>query len=414
MANSQGSNKNAQRVTLSSIVATVILAIIVVAQFLAGGDGTGDDTPTQAPTLPPLPTLDATAVAGLEPLQPIPGGYDGGWFQVYFTDPINRDALRTDASVFRGAPIENALVGLIDSATQTIDAALFELNSEPVTQALVRAAERNVRVRVVTDGEHGLEAPDSTVFDLELADIAIVSDGDRTSFMHNKFFVVDGLYVWTGSTNITINGLYNNNNNAILLRSRQLAQNFTAEFDELFGGSFGVTSADVVPNPVITVNQTRVETYFEAEGSAPERLAELFQNARTVRFMAFSFTDSLEYETASGERSLMGLFVSRAQTGNLGVMGIVEASSRRFIEDLFCAGLQVRQDGNPDVLHHKVFIIDDSIVATGSFNFSRNAATSNDENMLIIHDPRVAQVYLDEFFRRWQEAEQIPASAFGC
>ena len=55
------------------------------------------------------------------------------------------------------------------------------------------------------------------------------------------------------------------------------------------------------------------------------------------------------------------------------------------------AGLDVRLDGNPANMHHKVFIIDGHIVITGSYNFSRSAEERNDENTLIIHDPAIAQ-----------------------
>jgi phosphatidylserine/phosphatidylglycerophosphate/cardiolipin synthase-like enzyme len=50
-------------------------------------------------------------------------------------------------------------------------------------------------------------------------------------------------------------------------------------------------------------------------------------------------------------------------------------------------------------MHHKVIIIDNSIVVTGSFNFTKSADTANDDNVLVIYDPAVAQQYLDEFNR---------------
>jgi phosphatidylserine/phosphatidylglycerophosphate/cardiolipin synthase-like enzyme len=56
-------------------------------------------------------------------------------------------------------------------------------------------------------------------------------------------------------------------------------------------------------------------------------------------------------------------------------------------------------DGNPRKMHHKVIIIDESIVITGSHNFSRNADEKNDENVLIIYSPRLAKEYLIEFSR---------------
>jgi phosphatidylserine/phosphatidylglycerophosphate/cardiolipin synthase-like enzyme len=66
---------------------------------------------------------------------------------------------------------------------------------------------------------------------------------------------------------------------------------------------------------------------------------------------------------------------------------------------LACAKVPVKVDGNKYTMHHKVIIIDSSIVVTGSFNFTKSADTSNDDNVLVIYDPSVAQQYLDEFNR---------------
>jgi phosphatidylserine/phosphatidylglycerophosphate/cardiolipin synthase-like enzyme len=65
----------------------------------------------------------------------------------------------------------------------------------------------------------------------------------------------------------------------------------------------------------------------------------------------------------------------------------------------------VRLDGNPKSMHHKVIIIDGQIVVTGSYNFSKSAKTRNDENTLILHNSEIAKLYLDEFERVWEIAE---------
>jgi phosphatidylserine/phosphatidylglycerophosphate/cardiolipin synthase-like enzyme len=57
-------------------------------------------------------------------------------------------------------------------------------------------------------------------------------------------------------------------------------------------------------------------------------------------------------------------------------------------------------------MHHKVIILDGSIVITGSYNFSASAAEKNDENVLIIHSPEIAATYLEEFERVVQQAEE--------
>jgi phosphatidylserine/phosphatidylglycerophosphate/cardiolipin synthase-like enzyme len=70
------------------------------------------------------------------------------------------------------------------------------------------------------------------------------------------------------------------------------------------------------------------------------------------------------------------------------------------------AGVDLLEDGNPYILHHKVIILDDEIVITGSYNFSASAAEKNDENVLIIHSPEIAATYLDEYERVVQQAEE--------
>jgi len=397
-----------RRVTLGGTTGIILIAIVLFVQYGLGIDvlHTETDTSDEPPAAEVIEPVEVASGS----LVSIPGGYDGGWFQLYFSSPLASQ----DEADFHGSPVEVALVAALDGAQQTVDVAIYELESQPVTEALIRAAERGVRVRVVTDGEYGLESPDATFDQLELAGIPIVSDGARRGYMHNKFVVIDGLYVWTGSTNLKPNAFYRNNNNAMLIRSSRLAQNYTAEFEELFAGQFGRSSPQTVPNQTVTVDGTRIETYFESEGDIAARLAELISEAQSVRFMAFSFTESLEWTEDGTPRSVMLLLRDRAQAGALDVRGIVEASSRSQVKPLLCAGLDVRQDGNPNVMHHKVFIFDDSIVAMGSFNFSSRAANDNDENMLIIHNPAIARAYLEEFSRLWAESQVISASAFEC
>ena len=52
--------------------------------------------------------------------------------------------------------------------------------------------------------------------------------------MHDKFTVIDGREVWTGSMNYTVNDAYFNDNNLIRLRDSAAAQAYAAEFDEMF------------------------------------------------------------------------------------------------------------------------------------------------------------------------------------
>ena len=61
--------------------------------------------------------------------------------------------------------------------------------------------------------------------------------------------------------------------------------------------------------------------------------------------------------------------------------------------------IDVRIDGNAGQMHHKVFIVDEKIVVLGSYNFSQNAEVRNDENLIIVYDPVIAEQFMMEFER---------------
>ena len=327
------------------------------------------------------------------------------WYQLYFTQVINS----RDEADHTGAAVEDGLIDAILNAQNTIDAALFELNAPDTTAALLLALERGVRVRILADDEHNLEDPESTIEQLIAAGAEVVSD-ERSALMHSKFFVFDSQSVWTGSMNITRNGMYNNNNNAIYIESPELAANYIAEFNEMFvDHSF---SSRANPRPVmnrsVTVQGTQVETYFSPEdGDAIEaRVVELINEADTsVRVMAFSFTLG----------SIGDAMIKRMGDGLI-VEGVFETtgSLRGQLTPLACAGADVRQDGNPNILHHKAFIIDNEIVVTGSFNFSASARDNNTENVLIIHNPMIASAFTNEWKARFAEGRVPPEGDVDC
>jgi phosphatidylserine/phosphatidylglycerophosphate/cardiolipin synthase-like enzyme len=68
------------------------------------------------------------------------------------------------------------------------------------------------------------------------------------------------------------------------------------------------------------------------------------------------------------------------------------------------AGVDVRLDENPNLMHHKFMVIDEYIVVTGSYNWSSAAEDRNDENIVVIVDRDVAQRFVQEFERVWQMA----------
>jgi len=348
-----------------------------------------DNSPAPLPTLVPAPTLPG-------PVSNLPReiGYDGGWWAVLFSPGArgNQD---------NAAYILDRLIGIVDAAESSIHIAAFETNLTPFAEALVRAQARGVDVRWITDDEHGMDAdgePGRGQFALlEEAGVPL-RDDLRADLMHNKFVIVDGHIVWTGSMNLTTNDLQRNNNNVVIIESPEVAAVYEAEFAEMWAGQFGPRSPAQGGQDVFDRNQRPFVIRFAPEDDPMAALVQITSLAEhSIRFLAFSFTHD-ELGATMRERAAAGV----------DVRGVFETFGSETIYSemtpLYCAGIAVRQDGNAGMLHHKVLIIDETIVVTGSLNFSANAADGNDENIIMLADADVARLYLEEFERRWAEA----------
>jgi len=306
---------------------------------------------------------------------------------VYFTNVYSGDV-----NVPQNDPNnpDKQLANFIDTAKETLDLAVFELDSQVITDSIIRAHNRGVKVRVVTDDNYKDE---ESIKRLEELGIPVIDDG-RAPLMHNKFIVVDHKAVWTGSLNTTDNCSYKNNNNAIKIYSDKLADNYTVEFNEMFEKKlFGQRSPDDTPNPVIDVGNTKIQNYFASEGNVAAKVADEIKNAKkSVHFMAFSFTEDG-----------IGQAVIEKFNEGLEVKGVFEnvGSGSQYSEypKMREKGMDVKVDGNKYVMHHKVFIIDGEKVITGSYNFSNSAESKNDENIIMLENSEIAETYEQEFKR---------------
>lgn len=375
-------------------------------------------TPAVSPDPRPTNTRPASGPAPLPTLGPgpaptLPGqgielprdiGYDGGWWAVLFSPG-------RDGNEANGRYILDKLIGYIDAAEQSIHLAVFETDLTPIAEALARAHGRGVDVRWITDDEHGIDADGEAGRGqfalLEEAGVPI-RDDLRSALMHNKFVIIDGHIVWTGSMNLTYNDVFRNNNNIVVIESPEVAAVFEAEFGEMWNGQFGPRSTAQDGQDVLDRNGRPFIIRFAPEDDPMAALVQLAGLAeRSIHFMAFSFTHD-ELGEVMRERAAAGVEVR----------GIFEAFGSKTIYSemtpLYCAGLDVRQDGNAGMFHHKVIIVDDNVVVTGSLNFSDNAAGSNDENFLMLADRGIAGLYLEEFARRWAETRPLSPADIDC
>jgi phosphatidylserine/phosphatidylglycerophosphate/cardiolipin synthase-like enzyme len=354
-----------RRLSLPTLSATGFLALLVLLFFVFQGSD-----------IPPLAHSTSEV-------------FSTGLWEVYFSNPDH-----PESSNLRGGP-DSHLVEAIDSAQFSIDIAMYHLDLWSVRDALIRAHRRGILVQVVTDDTH---KGDLEIQSLRDTGISVIDDGGP-GIMHHKFVVIDRNEVWTGSMNLTVNGAYRDDNNLIRVRSTEVAESYTREFDEMFfDGRFGALSRADTPYPAVDLEGIPVEIYFSPDDGVLNRVLEQMRGAeKSIEILAYAFTTDTIGET------LLDL-----QKGGVAVRGVVETSQAEATGSetprLRQSGLDIRLDGNPENMHHKVMILDGVTVILGSYNFTRSAEEKNDENILIFHDPALAAEFLIEFERIYESA----------
>jgi phosphatidylserine/phosphatidylglycerophosphate/cardiolipin synthase-like enzyme len=139
-----------------------------------------------------------------------------------------------------------------------------------------------------------------------------------------------------------------------------------------------------------------LEVYFSPHGGCTDAIIrELNKTKSTILVQAYSFT------SAPIAKALLN-----AHKRGVKVEIILDKSQRAqnysSATFLYNQGIPTKIDGQHAIAHNKVMVIDGETVITGSFNFTKAAEENNAENLLVIHDKKLAE----RFKRNWQEHAQ--------
>jgi phosphatidylserine/phosphatidylglycerophosphate/cardiolipin synthase-like enzyme len=138
--------------------------------------------------------------------------------------------------------------------------------------------------------------------------------------------------------------------------------------------------------------------YFSPHGGCTDAIIKELNGAKsTILVQAYSFTSSPIAKgllNAHKRGVKVEVILDKINIGKK-----AEYSSAIFF---FNEGIPVRIDSVHSIAHNKVMVIDGETVITGSFNFTKAAEESNAENLLIIHDRKLA----DRYVKNWQEHDR--------
>jgi len=360
-------------------------------------------TETVAATEQPITEVVVTEVVQGEFFAPVPlrsgFGYRAPWLEVYFTDPVNPLAAREVGGV--DAFASSAIV----AAKESVDVALRNLNLDSITNALIVVSRRGIPVRVIAESDSMTAQSYFQV--LRDAGIVVVED-QQLGLMNNRFIVIDHKEVWTGSLSYDLAGVFREYNSLVRVLSLEVAADYTQEFNEMFeNNQFGSLVAPQTPYPIVDIEGTRVEVLFSPDDIVVARLSQLLSGAQeSIYFLAYAFA-STELGTIIRERATQGITVDGVLEFDRVDPNRIDPNPKLAEELNFFrqAGLNVLLDRNPELLNHKIMIIDGQIVVVGSYDFTDRAEIDNDENVLIIHSEAIAQKFLEEFQRVQSRAQ---------
>ncbi len=144
--------------------------------------------------------------------------------------------------------------------------------------------------------------------------------------------------------------------------------------------------------------------YFSPHGGATGAISHAIENAKeSLLVQAYSFTS-----VPIAERLI------RAHKRGVKVQVLLDRSQRSqkysTFDFLISAGIPTLIDAAHAIAHNKIMIIDNEMVITGSFNFTKAAEEKNAENLLVIHSRQLAAQYSDNWRNHAAHSESFSSS----
>ncbi len=320
-------------------------------------------------------------------------------FHTYFNNPDDQN---------HEYDIQDAFLDEIGSATSTVDLTIYNINSGTISDALLDWHDGSTKtLRMASDVQPGETNHTTYIAPLVNDGAAIEYDTPESYSMHDKFAVIGGSRVWTGSWNLTAEASTSQWNNAIVIDDYWLRQAYESEFSQMLGvpgtlydGSFHQNKSQVAGTFALgggTADDLYRMSPQNDTGDTTEDLIVAEIDATipgdTIHFAIFTFTseaisEALRNAAASGV-TVRGIF-DKAQADG-GASTDVYDDLQEAGCDVFWLSTDPGQTGSP-YIHHKYMVINplgtDPVVVTGSANFTAaamvNKTGGNDENTLIL------------------------------
>ncbi len=127
------------------------------------------------------------------------------------------------------------VIGLIDSAEETIEIEMYVFTSRDVVEALERARMRGVRTRIIIE-RSTISGSNSEIYqELAAKGFNVRYASKSYKLTHSKFMIIDGRTVLVGSHNFSNSALYKNREASVVFTDAPAAAEFIAVFETDWG-----------------------------------------------------------------------------------------------------------------------------------------------------------------------------------
>ena len=324
-----------------------------------------------------------------------------------------------------------AMLAFVDSAKRgdELCVAIYEFHYAPILARIAAAADRGVDVKILYDAGTSSTGPRlksrKAIKDAGLQPYAKPRAGLRSYISHHKFMVLvhNGRpkALWTGSTNMSLNGIYAQLNVAHAVEDQHVAQAYLDLHRELWNDPTAKETRLYLSQQYRQVRppDNRSTSFIFSPRSSEEAMdyyLELMNGAQNQVVLTTPFGVDSRIEqflrTSSPRVIKFGLTGSLNRYGGQitridSIDGTRYAMPARIESVLDRWQIEEFHQQSHAYIHTKFLLIDplgdDPLLVTGSANFSKASCRNNDENMLVIRGHKsAADVYFTEFLRMFE------------
>jgi phosphatidylserine/phosphatidylglycerophosphate/cardiolipin synthase-like enzyme len=351
----------------------------------------------------------------------------------------NPDEVGAEAYDWLSRGLKEALIDFIGQAkdgSYALRAAIYEFQYPEVLDAFHTARVHSADVDIVYDAKQNPKGPkkknEASIKKELIKEICTPRTANPSYIAHNKFIVLlknnEPIEVWTGSTNVTTNGIFGHLNVGHIVRDPGIAAKYLAYWNDLSEDPEAkvIKPKNVQATPAPTElpggNATVAVFSPRSDLAALDWYVDMMDKAKAAVFLTGAFGVPAPFVDLLKTQSTVIRYVLLEKPGQGANAGdvldeikavrsnqIVVGPPKWFSLNAFDDWLEETKNPfseNVEYLHTKFMLIDplgtDPWVVTGSANFSTASTNQNDENMLVIRgNARVADIYLGEFMRMY-------------